>query len=405
MKKELTLFISWSGEDAAEIAKILQKWLHTVFSDIKVHVTPEDVEAGKRWSSQIAQLLESSDIGVLVYTAHNLDSLWMAFEAGALSKKINSSKVIPLLFDVNITDLKGPLSQFQALKFSYENLLKIVESINSELHEEARKSEDLRNNMEFSWDHLEKEVNVVMTRFQSQEHPKKPNVGEALDNLYSLIKTSPLYSTEFANDISQLVQQVKTTHAGSYLFIDGEKAAFSALIAATMRAKEFIYSTRFFPMPILGNQDDYGEAIYARVVGDHMGSGMDTLRGYTRIISANNRAKLKDIFLYLEKFQGTNFTLYITKKTNSFELVIVDDNEVFVHFYGQGQVINSTLHIVGKEVSAHFLEIYQRLHEHDQINNPIIKIEFKNMKEFDAEDWKKKLTEYFSDVPEISSNM
>jgi hypothetical protein len=147
-------------------------------------------------------------------------------------------------------------------------------------------------------------------------------------------------------------------------------------------------------MPITGNQDDYGRAIQSRVVGDKDGK-ISTLRRYTRIISANHPDKLKDIRKYLSDFLGANFTLYVTKRSNSFELVIIDSNEIFVHFYGAGQVINSTLHIVGKAVTAHFLSIYERLHS-PKDDPDLLRIDFKHLKPSDVEDEDKKLQELFA---------
>ncbi|MDZ7826632.1 MAG: TIR domain-containing protein [Gammaproteobacteria bacterium] len=61
------------------------------------YFTPDDIEKGSRWSNEIAKELEASDIGVLFITQDNLDSAWIMYEAGALSKKLEKSKVLPYL--------------------------------------------------------------------------------------------------------------------------------------------------------------------------------------------------------------------------------------------------------------------------------------------------------------------
>lgn len=397
MDKQRVLFVSWSGERSWKIAEIFSAWLKTVFKEIEVFFSSEDIDAGKRWSKELAQKLEDCEAGIFIYTEQNLDSLWMAFEAGALSKKVETGRVIPILFGPNVIDLKGPMKQFHARKFNREEVLSVLTSINKTLPVE-KSLEDLNQNLRFAWSTLESNIKEILDH-QASKHPPKKEITEVLDNMYSLM-TSSFYNKEFVTELSELLQQVKTTHRGSYLFIDGQKPAFAALIAATMRAKDTIRSTRFFPMPITGHQDDYGKAIHVRVTGDAVNDTKPVKR-YTRIIAANNADKLKDIWTYLDDFRGCNFDLYLTHKANSFELVIIDTEEVFIHFYGQGQVISSTLHIVGAEVTEHFISIYSRLHapEHDP---DILKVAFRYMKEHEVPRYKSKIEAFFGKALDVS---
>lgn len=392
MNQKPTVFISWSSSGSSgEIAKILKDWLVAHFSDLDVYFTPEDIGAGQRWSPELADVLQNCHIGIFVYTRENLNNCWMAFEAGALSKMTNEGRVIPILFGPLPHELCSPLRQFQAHSFTKEGFQSACEAINKALGSPQTQA-DLAHNLRFSWTQLQLEVDEAL-KSRERKNPEAPDIRTTIENLYSLIRGSPVFNPGFAKDVSELVQQVKTTQKGSYLFIDGQREAFAALIAATMRAKENIRSTRFFPMAIQGNQDNYGEAIRQRVLGDAQ-LGIQPVKRYTRIIAANNKAKLKDIEVYLETFRGCAFDLYLTRVSNSFELVIIDDDEVFVHFYGEGEVINSTLHIVGTEVTKHFTDIYHRLH--DPSHDPdILKIEFKYMREVDIDDWRSRIQKFF----------
>lgn len=397
MDNKTAIFISWSGSESQSIAKNIKEWLLAFFSErIDVFFTPDDIETGRRWSQELAQKLQNCDIGIFIYTRRNLDNLWMAFEAGALSKKIESSRVIPVVFGAHITDIniKSPISQFQARRFEQESMLKILEDINN-LLPEAKSKDDLKRHMHFSWNTLENEITRILDNLPDEPTAEKTNIGETLDNMYALMRSSPLYEASFTRELIDLAQQIKTTQKGSYLFIGGEKPAFSALIAATMRAKETIRSTRFFPMAITGNQDSYGKAIYKRVLGDEE-NNIPAVKRYARIIAANNPDKLKDIERYFNNFCGYNFDLYLTKRENSFELVIIDEEEVFIHFYGEGKVIKSTLHIVGEEVTKNFIEIYRRLHD-PQHDPDILKIEFKYLRENMVHEQKQRVEQFFYD--------
>lgn len=142
-------------------------------------------------------------------------------------------------------------------------------------------------------------------------------------------------------------------------------------------------------MSISDNQDEYGQAIISRVSGDK------SLEHYVRIIAANHISKLKDIDLYLKEFRGKDFDLFLTKKTSSFEMVTIDEEEVLIHFYGKGQVINSTLSIVGPEVTRNFIKVYEQLI--DPIYDPeILKVEFKYIREDEVDIWRSRIRDFFS---------
>jgi hypothetical protein len=317
MSAKVNLFLSWSGDSSRQIAEILKEWLFTVSSELDIFFTPDGIEAGRRWSSELAQKLQDCEIGIFVYTRQNLDSLWMAFEAGALSKSIETGRVIPLIFGEPELKLKQPLAQFQAKRFSQKGILETLEAVNNCLSNKKTK-EEIKAFLDFTWSTLDTKVTQVLEKeLNSDKEPGDRDVSEILNNLYTLIRTSPVYRPDFAKDISELLEQVKTTNRGSYLFIDGEKPAFAALIAATKRAKKYIRSTRFSPMPISGNQDDYGAAICDRVVPKR--SSNNCVERYTRVIAANDEEKLRDIDGYLDQF--LRCTPLSRQKTTQFKIV------------------------------------------------------------------------------------
>ncbi len=131
-KKKMKVFISWSGECSKRIALIFRDWLPTVIQAIEPFVSSEDIEKGTRWNTDIAQELKDSSFGLICVTKDNLDSQWLNFEAGALSKSINNTYVAPLLFNVKPSDLKNsPISQFQATSFSKDDMKRLIETLNS----------------------------------------------------------------------------------------------------------------------------------------------------------------------------------------------------------------------------------------------------------------------------------
>src|SRR4051794_33907999 len=109
----MKVVISWSGQLSHGVALALRDWLPSVIQSIEPFVSSEDIDKGARWSSDIPKELEDSSFGILCIPTQNLDAPWVNFEAGALSKSLERSRVAPFLFGVDRTDVKGPLLQFQ----------------------------------------------------------------------------------------------------------------------------------------------------------------------------------------------------------------------------------------------------------------------------------------------------
>lgn len=112
----MKVFISWSGKRSEALAKALREWFPLVLHFVEPWLSQSDIQAGERWSVQVAKGLETCNFGVLCVTKENLNSPWILFEAGALAKSMEDGRVIPLLLDLDLKEISGPLAQFQAKK-------------------------------------------------------------------------------------------------------------------------------------------------------------------------------------------------------------------------------------------------------------------------------------------------
>ena len=113
----MKVFISWSGERSKLLAVGLREWLRPILQSVEVWMSEADIDAGDRWGQEVARELSSCNFGIICVTPENLQASWLLFEAGALAKSLEGSKVIPLLFELELRDISGPLAQFQAKKF------------------------------------------------------------------------------------------------------------------------------------------------------------------------------------------------------------------------------------------------------------------------------------------------
>jgi len=130
----MKIFLSWSGQLSFEFASIFRNWLNSVIQSLEPFLSSEDIRKGSRWLTDILRELNDTSIGIIFIVPGNHNSPWLNFEAGAISKAVDSACVIPLLIGVERSELEGgPLSQFQSALFSKEEVYKILESINEKL--------------------------------------------------------------------------------------------------------------------------------------------------------------------------------------------------------------------------------------------------------------------------------
>ena len=194
------VFISWSGELSRKLGEALRNWLPAALQYVKPYFTPDDVEKGAKWSAEITKELESSNVGIICLTHDNTEKPWILFEAGALSKSIEKSRVCTLLFNLEPTDVKGPLTSFQATKFIEGDFKRLVSTINSVAGDSKLDHAVLDNVFAMWWPRLEEQVNeIIKSHVESKEDGKRSDrdiLEEILElnrmNSTRLSKSSPL---------------------------------------------------------------------------------------------------------------------------------------------------------------------------------------------------------------------
>jgi len=127
----MKVFLSWSGNRSRRLAEILHRYLPMIIQRAKPWMSEVDIPKGARWASEIGSSLEDHSVGIVCVTPENQAAPWLTFEAGALSKALDSSRVMPVLLGVRPRDVKGPLSQFQATLVEKEEMLKLIRSLNA----------------------------------------------------------------------------------------------------------------------------------------------------------------------------------------------------------------------------------------------------------------------------------
>jgi hypothetical protein len=155
---------------------------------VKPYISSEDIDKGSRWSIELARELESSSYGIICVTQDNMDAPWLNFEAGALSKAFDASRVSPFLFKVRPSDLTGPLTQFQATSHDREDVFRLLEGINGACGESALDALRLGKVFDHWWPDLDDRlIHLRLPDPQSKSETERGDT-EILEEVLELVR-------------------------------------------------------------------------------------------------------------------------------------------------------------------------------------------------------------------------
>jgi hypothetical protein len=142
-RMEQDVFLGWSGKKSEALALALKDWLPCFSGDVRPWISHHDLAPGQLWRIELAKKIKDSGSGVFCLTEENKDSVWLAFECGALSTSAQSGKIIPFLVDArNVPD---PFSAFQALRATKEGTYRLLQALIGDNFGKTRDDERLFN--------------------------------------------------------------------------------------------------------------------------------------------------------------------------------------------------------------------------------------------------------------------
>lgn len=207
----MKIFISWSGELSRKVAVDLKDWLKCVLQGVDPFVSSEDIRKGQRWAFEVAKELEESNFGILCLTKDNLNAPWILFEAGALSKFMKETNVSALLINgIKMSDVTGPLSQFQHTNTTKQDFQKLILTINETMEQEKLEDETIKKVFEKWWPDLESKIhsNIESTKFESSEFEQRSERDMLIETL-ELARFLANRSTG-PSDLEQLLKNLST---------------------------------------------------------------------------------------------------------------------------------------------------------------------------------------------------
>lgn len=147
----MDLFLSWSTERSKKLASIFNKWVTKVIPQLDVYYSPDDIQPGERWSDSIKGGLKGNPMGIFFVVEENIVQPWLNFEAGAISNQVGNTNVIPLLHDIDPSRITGPLTQFQAISYSKEDLRRLINLINLNITDVRKIDQLILNDIFEKW--------------------------------------------------------------------------------------------------------------------------------------------------------------------------------------------------------------------------------------------------------------
>lgn len=185
----MKVFLSWSGPRSKRVAEALGDWICQVIQAVEPWVSV-DIEKGARWNKEIAAQLDSTEIGIFCLTRDNLQSPWLHFEAGALSKG-QDGRVCTFMLDVHPTDVKPPLSDFQATTFEREDVQKLLFFLNTRLGTAGDRpldEERLRRLFEKFWPELEAKLKEIAADKGASSKAPERSKDDRLDEILMTVR-------------------------------------------------------------------------------------------------------------------------------------------------------------------------------------------------------------------------
>lgn len=247
----MKVFISWSGDLSRQLAEAFHKWLPGALQSVSPYFTPSDIEKGDRWNNEISKELEGSDVGVLFLTRENVGSPWLLYEAGALSKRLDKSKVCPITIGIGHADLSGPLRQFQATEFNEDDFRKLLKTINKASGDAALKEAVVDDVFDMWWPRLKERFDQIMSAAEgSENNAPLRSEREILEEVLELSRLTAHRSARMGGVHPEAVRDLVNVIVEAHNAIQGEidpQAALSALAKAIKPIKYIAGRSRAIP--------------------------------------------------------------------------------------------------------------------------------------------------------------
>lgn len=207
----MKVFISWSGEKSKDFAIQLRGWLPYVLQDLRPWVSDMDIDSGTLSMSAIHDQLSDTKYGIIVTTAENQARSWINYEAGALWKSVkDDTRVVPILIDLELTDLTSPLKNFQLRQLKKPQgrkaeFKKLIVSLN-QARPYPLSDHVLDESFETHWGKME----TIFERIETNDYAYKPTMSSTelrLEDIHQLVLKLDQSSRAALDGVERLLER------------------------------------------------------------------------------------------------------------------------------------------------------------------------------------------------------
>lgn len=185
----MRVFISWSGDRSKAIAEVLADWLPKVIQALEPWISGE-IDKGANWNQEIGTNLEHSKVGIICLNPDNLESPWINFEAGAISKT-KDALACTFLVGLEPTDVKAPLGMFQHTTFKKDEIRKLLGTLNGQLEscqEKPLPEKRLDDIFETNWPALEASLTAQLAHPPAKAR-KQRSERDLLEEILEIVRS------------------------------------------------------------------------------------------------------------------------------------------------------------------------------------------------------------------------
>ncbi len=159
---KINIFISWSQDEAREIALALKCFLEHTNDYFRPWVSKGGIAMGDNWRDEIENSIEQSNFGIIVCTEKSKDAPWVQYESGALHRNLQWCKVAPVLCAIKLEDLSSTLKKSQACTVDQkEELRQLFHDINEVAGSPLAIKEVLNNNFDQHFPEFQKKLSEL----------------------------------------------------------------------------------------------------------------------------------------------------------------------------------------------------------------------------------------------------
>jgi hypothetical protein len=192
----MNIFVSWAGETSKPIAEALANFIHNLLQNANLFVSA-NADKGIDWRANLRKQLESTMMGIICLTPDNLTAPWLLFEAGAISKNTDDSRVWTYLHNLKPADVVSPLATFQHTLAEEQDTFKLVQSVRKqleELKENVPTIDGLKDNFQHSWPRFKAILDASVPK--TPEPPRRSaeeKIDELLEQTRALVSMQSYY--------------------------------------------------------------------------------------------------------------------------------------------------------------------------------------------------------------------